>query len=144
MLFSRCTSNCVFGYTSASDRISEQIPARQNGFAKPRIRELAINCTHQTRIRANSETPRSQLMCNCQRGAKPRNQYNYYGHHDLRIGWSTPLECRTNQQSSHRTRSRVSFFKLVLHHPNRPQITSLKSVSLVLKRLAGLWRGFSR
>jgi hypothetical protein len=42
-----------------------------------------------------------------------------YGYHDLRIGWSTPLEFRTSQQSSHRIRSGVFFFEVGVRQPNR-------------------------
>ena len=41
----------------------------------------------------------------------------YYGHDDLRISRSAPLERRSKQKTAGRTRGRVHPFGSVVHHP---------------------------
>ena len=41
----------------------------------------------------------------------------YYGHDDLRISRSAPLERRSKQKTAGRTRDRVHPFGSVVHHP---------------------------
>jgi hypothetical protein len=41
------------------------------------------------------------------RPEKPRNQYNYYGHNDLRSSGGTPMERRSTKQTPRCPRSRV-------------------------------------
>jgi hypothetical protein len=52
----------------------------------------------------------------------------YYGHDDLRISRSAPLERRSKQKTSGRTRGRVHPFGSVAHHPF-PDLPGVKDVA---------------
>src|ERR1700693_2444378 len=66
----------------------------------------------------NPENQSSQSICNLMRdNSLLRKGILYYGHDDLRISRSAPLERRSKQKTAGRTRGRVHPCGSVVHHP---------------------------